>query len=45
MGEGINKAWTSLGAFIELSGISKIEKDCSVNHDSPQDFGKKDSEL
>lgn len=41
MGEGINKAWTSLGAFTELSGVSEIEKGCSVNCKSPQDFGKK----
>lgn len=45
MGEGINKARTSLGAFTELSGISKIEKGCSANHESLQDFGKKDGEL
>lgn len=39
------KAWTGLGAFTELSGISQIEKGRSVNRESPQDFGKKDGEL
>lgn len=31
MGEGINEAWTNLGAFPELSPVHEIEKGCSVS--------------